>query len=631
MAAIAIIISAGLLLAIALNLALKPKVTTKVNVILIVVSLVGGLLFYGVGLWETKHDLIITAICTPIYVLKMFTGVNSLAEIAGSTLVSSQVSLSIFWALHLAAFSSIASAILVALGSTALRYLRLLLSYRGDLVLIYGIDEYSRALGKSYLDASKACTISNNTKPRRNSVVFVTEKLDSAGCNDINNEGMGVITGTAALESQPGFLRWLHLKKRKLTVFALDPQKDKNLSYALKLKAALEHAQIPAQNTQITLPGDQEIIAPLLQASSVSYGFGFVNAYDEAELCARALINICPPWELINFDGEGRATEDFSCVILGFGHHGQAVLKFLVADAQFAGSTFHAAIFSPTYDDDAAYLKADCPSLFNVYDIQGYNSAYMGVDFMAYLQENLNTIKLIVLCTEDEAQNQDLADQLMLFFDRHNAKSPCRVLQCGGSGVCYQETPGSPLHKVEIISPQLLDAQYLDRRAIISNASYDTSDASPWEKWLACDNLSRMSSRASADFSPAFKYMSGDSLGLTLEENRELNSRMLQNLGETEHLRWCAFNYLMGYTPMSMERFKERANEYNLSVAAGKPGNIKIGKDNVRREHVCLVPWDQLDDLSRLEGELTGRVVDYKQLDIKNVLITPRLLEASEV
>ena len=42
------------------------------------------------------------------------------------------------------------------------------------------------------------------------------------------------------------------------------------------------------------------------------------------------------------------------------------------------------------------------------------------------------------------------------------------------------------------------------------------------------------------------------------------------------------------------------------------------------------MPWDALDALSERETALTGRKVDYKQMDINNVLTLPRLLRAEE-
>ena len=430
MTALAVIIATGLLLAMILNLALKPRVSAKVNTIFMVIAVVGGLYYYGVGLWQATGDMIITAIRTSINVLRMFVGVNDLSAIGGTSVVASHLSVVIFWVIHLLAFYSMASAALLTLGSTLLRHLRLLLSLRGDLVLIFGVDDDSIALGKDILaskdDATRRRGGSSDilaSGPRTErvavSIVYVADKLDPAKVAEINNAGMCAMTGEAAVKSQISFLRRLRLRSRKLTVYATDPHKDKNLEYALNLKASLEQMGIDPQNTQITLPGEVEVIAPLLQASNETYGFGFVNVYDVAALTARALIRSCPPWKLVRFDENGRALEDFYCAILGFGTQGQAVLKELVMNAQFAGSTFHAAIFSPEYDDQAAYLKADCPQIFKYYDIKGYNANFQGGVFFDWLKQHLDTVKMVAICTEDETLNQELADRLMLFLARH--------------------------------------------------------------------------------------------------------------------------------------------------------------------------------------------------------------------
>ena len=630
MTALAVIIATGLLLAMILNLALKPRVSAKVNTVFMVIAVVGGLYYYGVGLWQATGDMIITAIRTSINVLRMFVGVNDLSAIGGTSVVASHLSVVIFWVIHLLAFYSMASAALLTLGSTLLRHLRLLLSLRGDLVLIFGVDDDSIALGKDILvsgpRAERVAVDSGSA-----SVVYVADKLDPAKVAEINNAGMCAMTGEAAVKSQISFLRRLRLRSRKLTVYATDPHKDKNLEYALNLKASLEQMGIDPQNTQITLPGEVEVIAPLLQASNETYGFGFVNVYDVAALTARALIRSCPPWKLVRFDENGRALEDFYCAILGFGTQGQAVLKELVMNAQFAGSTFHAAIFSPEYDDQAAYLKADCPQIFKYYDIKGYNANFQGGVFFDWLKQHLDTVKMVAICTEDETLNQELADRLMLFLARHQSQHLRLVLQCGSAGVCYQESVGSPVVRTNIHSLDLLDAQRIDRTAILSNATYDQSPATPWQKWLACDNLSRISSRATADFAPAFVHAAGSSVAQRLAGEWKPSEAMLQNLGETEHLRWCASQYIMGYDPMTLERFKERGARYQAAKAAGEPANIKIGKDTVARQHVCLIPWDELDALSELENSLTGRNVDYKQIDINNVLAVPRLLKAAGI
>jgi hypothetical protein len=42
--------------------------------------------------------------------------------------------------------------------------------------------------------------------------------------------------------------------------------------------------------------------------------------------------------------------------------------------------------------------------------------------------------------------------------------------------------------------------------------------------------------------------------------------------------------------------------------------------------NACLIPWEKLDELSRRVSEATGRPVDYKAMDRKNVLAIPDVL-----
>ena len=163
-AAPAILLSTALLLALLLNLTLKPAFYTKLTALFLVISALGGVIFYGAGYMELTGDLAQTVVRTILSVLRMFLGVNELSAIAGSRLVANPANLFVFWLLHLLAFVSVASAALNTLGAEAVRQLRFLLSRRGDLTLIYGINENCIALGKECLAAGG------------NSVVFITER-----------------------------------------------------------------------------------------------------------------------------------------------------------------------------------------------------------------------------------------------------------------------------------------------------------------------------------------------------------------------------------------------------------------------------------------------------------------------
>ncbi len=617
MIAPAVLLSAALLLALVLNLAIKPAFSGKLTTAFLVVSALGGLIFYGAGYMELTGDLVQTVVRTPLSVMRMFLGVNELSSIAGTRLISARAGIILFWLLHLLAFASVASAALNTLGATAMRQLRFLLSRRGDLTLIYGINENSIALGKECL-AAGGC-----------SVVYVTESAPVSLVAELNGAGMSVLEGMAATACDGRTMRRLHLGKRKLTVYALDAAEDKNLYFALRLRNALEKLGVPAERTRVTLPGAEDIIASMLQVSQEGYGFGYVHVFDVSTLTARALIRLCPPWESVSFDAEGRAKEDYECVIVGFGSLGQAVLKQLVMNGQFAGAQFHAAIFSTGFSQEAGYLMADAPALLANYDIRSFEEDARGSEFYKYIDQRLSTLKLIAICTGDAGTNREISDNLMLFLKRRGAENIC-VVRCGDKAARYQERVGSPILSQNIYTRAFLSAEDADRSAILLNAVYDHSERSDWEKWVACDSFSKISSRASADFMPAFLRAAGVTSEELLAGDWQPEEALLRNLGETEHMRWNAFHFAMGYSTMSEEEFEANAKAWARCKAEGKPCSIKIAKNSEKRTHACLIPWEELDELSRRENAITGRNVDYQQTDIDNVLTLPKLLRAGE-
>ncbi len=610
-----VILSTALLLPMVLNLALKPSFSARLTAICMLIAFAGGILIYGVGFAESTGDIGLSMIRTPFCVIKMFVGINDFSSIAGTSPVATPFRIVVFWIIHLIAFYSMASAAMFTLGEEALRYLRMLLSAKGDLTLIYGINERSMDLGKECREAGAG------------SVVFIAEDADHQTITDLNNMGMSVISGPSAVASDKSVMRRIRAGRRKINVYAMD-EEDRALFYALGLKDALKEAGAAPENTAITLPGAEDIITPMLQVSPDQYGYGYVNVFDSAMLSARALIRTCPPWDLVRFGSDGRAQQDFDCVIVGFGRHGQAALKQLIMNGQFAGSTFHAAVFSPNFENESGYMKAECSSLFENYDISSFKADGRSIEFYNYVDEHIGSLKLIAVCTGNEESDREISDNLMMYLKRRKAEHIC-VVRCGEDGVRYQESVGSPIITAGIYSLDYLSAQRADRDAIIINSTYDSSDRTDWEKWVACDSFSKMSSRASADFIPAFLRAAGLSAEEVIAGSWPPAADVLEVLGETEHLRWNAFHYVMGYSPMSEEEFIERAETYRKCVAEGLPG-IRLSKDAENRTHACLIPWDELDGLSKKESSVTGRELDYKQYDINNVLIIPEILKQRE-
>lgn len=610
-----IIISVAIFLALMMNLALKPSRSSRLTTFCLVASIVWGFLVYGTGYAEITGDLPLSIFRTVLTVLRMFVGVNELSAIQGTTFVSGTGWMIAFWAMHMMAFYSATSAIMYTIGAAALRSLHLFLSRRGDLTVIYGINENSINLGKE-------CRAAGGT-----SVVFIDENIDASKVRELNDMGMSAIIGYSAVHSERKAIRKLRLSGRKITVYALNPNADQDLFYAIELRDALEKAGVVPENTRITLPGAEEIITAMLQVSPESYGYGYVNVFDTGSLSARAMIKICPPWEYMHFTEDGHAKEDFECVVVGFGKTGQAALRQLLINGQYAGSTFRAAVFSPAFERESGYILADSPELLTQYDIHSYKADGRSNEFYNYIGQHLSTIKMIAICTGREETNREISDNLMLYLKRRRAENIC-VVQCGHTGARYQETVGSPIIRGPIYTKAMLSAEEADRNAIVLNSIYDNSDRTDWEKWVACDAFSKMSSRASADFMPAYIKITGSTEEEVRSGSWAPGAEMLPVLGETEHLRWNAFHFSMGYRTMSDEELERNFKTWVSCKEKGIPCTVRMTKNTEAMTHACLISWDELDTLSARENAVTGRNVDYKQYDINNVLALPKILGA---
>ena len=87
----------------------------------------------------------------------------------------------------------------------------------------------------------------------------------------------------------------------------------------------------------------------------------------------------------------------------------------------------------------------------------------------------------------------------------------------------------------------------------------------------------------------------------------------------------------MGYAAMTEEEFDYRAEEYREEKEKTGKSSVRIAKDAENRRHACLIPWEALDALSAKENAVTGGHVDYKNMDLVNVLAVPKLIAPADI
>lgn len=605
---IACLLVAALFFAALLNLAAENRFRSRITGYAAAVAAVTGIVLYSYG-FITEFGFGPIAMLRALFaVCRMFGGVNDLASVQGAPWFTYDSVLTVFWTAHFLAFYVTASTAIASLGGKLLTKLRTMMLKRGDLTIVYGVNAESLAYARRRLKMSKT------------TLLFVDETCSSADESQAQALGTLVEKSTSAVSPDTEFLKRAGIRpgKRKLLVAAMDEDPYRNLVWAQKLLASMAEKGVDPLQTSLLIRGVGEDRASELLAMG-GPGFGNVYAYDAYSLAARLMIRKLPPYETLKFGKTGRAEEDFHGVVIGFGQMGRAVLGALVMNGQFAGSGFHLDIFDakiqPGNWTDSPLLKEG--------SLRFHAAGGRSDEFYGFLSENRRKLKYIAVCTGNRRENEETARELREWYGKASDR-PVIVQITKNSLICAEAEP----EYVDIAGSDALDIEKTDRFAMRVNQRYCRGNGKTAEEnWKKCDYFSRMSCRAFSDFSGAFAKAAGVVRDGSARDAWMPSGELLENLAETEHMRWCAFHEVMGYRPMSETVWKERAALYEREKAEKGVSGVRIGKDTENRLHACIVPWNELNELSRKENAVTGGYVDYKQMDRENVLLLGDLLK----
>lgn len=592
-----------------LNLALDTAFRKRLMRGAIIAAAVIGSVFYGYG-YAWCMGLSLTSLIRALLALcRMFGGVNDLSSIQSAPLLQYPWALTVFWLGHFLAFYVMASTAITVLGERLLRRIRATLLRKGPLLLIYGINAHSVAYGR------------NMAHKKGRSVIFVDQEYNPALESSIKAFGAVIEKSADALAANARFLRQINIRpgSRLLELAALHADGHNNLRYARALLDTLTECGIQPEQTSLLAAGIGEEAAAL--QSLGGSGYGSVYAFDDYELVARLIFRKHPPCNLIAFDETGCAKEDFHGVILGFGRMGRAVLTQMVMNAQFHGSHFRADIFDPGAQNGFLF---DHP-LMRQYDVRFHGIDGTTDGFYRFLKENRNRIQTIILCTGSQEKNREIAGDLANWLP-WGEKTPL-ILQATREGYAWLDENRHEIQGENALGEESLDLEEMDAAAMQINHIYCKqlgSMRTAQQDWRACDYFNRQSSRACADFYPAILRASGKTAEQVLSGDWPPPDPVLENLSITEHLRWCAFQFVSGFAPMPPEIWERRAEQYRQGTAP----DFRISKDGKERLQACLVPWEELDALSQKENAVTGGRVDYKQMDRSNVMMLAQVLSA---
>lgn len=607
-----ILIAMVLFLALTLLLVTKPEDSARLNRILFVVLTVMGLVSYGYGFLTITGDHLLSVVRAIIAVVRMFTGDPDVGELSEVPLLQSSWMQLLLWLVHLLALYTTVSVAANVLGAKALRKLRLRLNGKQPLNLIYGVSRQTQELGRGLLQQNMGA------------VVFVGGSEDAA--DGIFEAGGLLRSDDSALQADGQFLRSIgaNRKGRRITLYAMADTYSDSLRYARQLLEAMHSCGIQPEQTGLVIRARENGAVTSMQVLGDNYGYGSVTVVQETGLAARTLIQQYPPCDHLAFDANGRAAENFEALIVGFGQVGQAVLQQLVMNAQFEGSTFRAAVFAPDCDGVKGYFAKRYPQVLKQYDIRFFAQDARSEQMYDYLAERADRIKYLAICTGTDKMNDEIAEDLTDYLQSIGVRLPAYL--CGHQGVKKFDPDDRTVSTHSLYCPQVLSMERMDGLAMLVNDQYQHDRTkTPLQHWLQCDYFSRMSCRAMADFIPAMLKMAGKTRQQVRESGWELTAAQVDTMSRTEHLRWCAFHYCMGFAPMEEAEYAQREATYLRQRAAGEPP-IRVGKNMEKRTHACLISWEALVELSHRETRVTGKPVDYQRMDTDNVMLIPALL-----
>ncbi len=616
-----ILFSAAVFMALILNLAVKSELGDFLTGAAAFLGMVGGLILYSICYTELDQDVPLAMMRTLYAVCGMFMGKNESPTVGNCAVLEPLWTRLLFWFFHVCALYATASAAIKTVGERAMRRLRLLLLRRGRLIVIYGVRADTVSFGQQAM-AKGRC-----------SVVFVDEHPDPSCIQTINDSGCVLRADRAATTPGNAFMNSVGVYSgtgRRISLFALQQSEAMNLRYAREFMAALHAQNVSPEHTDLLFLSGEHSIGESLQAGPDGAGYGNVSVIDEAGLAARLMTGHFPPAKTLKFDADGKAEENFEAMIIGFGHGGQAALRFLVMNGQFYGSTFRATIFDPEYERLTGRLFNDFGEIFTQYQIDFHKADGRSREAYDFIRESGRKLKYIVIAAGNDKANLELSEELRRFYERRRMRP--MIFELSRRGVRRIGFEGEPDKTMTIYRPEVIDGAGPDAAAIRLNHYYCGDNGKTAEQnWKECSYFNRMSSRASADFVPSMIYAAGKTPEQVLDGDWDLTEAQKENLSQTEHLRWCAFHYAMGYSAMTEDEFAYRAEEYRAEKEKTGKSSVRIAKDVENRRHACLVSWDELDVLSAKENAVTGGNVDYKNMDLVNVLAVPKLLAPADL
>jgi len=552
----------------------------------------------------------------------------------------------IFWIVHLMAMVVMQIAVISIFGKKVIDYFRLRFGRHSDLFIILGSDKFAVLLGENIATHDKPHMPPD---PKRLIVYLLNEEENPEKLREKTSHFGGIVLvmdrnhdlsyclGRSGLKHS-GFLTG----KRKFKIIlmpgavSLQDEARQIVNYANKCRVNPERLDIFIFSSS---DWDREKIEEITLSKKdgireYPYTFHIIN---ELDLLIRQMLVKHPPFKspLLGFS-EGKASKNFSVLILGFGAVGQAALLRLIMNGQFYGSQMQATIIDKNIHDLKECFLHRYPAIKMCCDLRFEETDVQCDNFFNLLNE-ISLVDYVVISLNNNEINKQTALDIKMHYGRKDKKSLPFIAVSEKNGCMHEQHREEKIFtfgcRDEIFRELVIIRENLDRMAMEVHNIY------PGDPWHEIGIFKQESNRASADFVPAHLHIAG------LNEDRadelaDIPELTKERLAKTEHLRWNAFHAAMGYQKMELDIMRQRFEEKCLEGKPASKDDIKdllsySRNDTEAKQHICLVDWEELDNVTpeynKLESSLgigEDRFQNFKNNDRDIVIHIPNIIKA---
>lgn len=566
-----------------------------------------------------------------------------------------------FWIVHFLAFLVTVMAAITVLGRNLADKLRLLLNFRSETYIIYGVNSKSLCLGQSVVQHEKS---EGRILPSR-LVIYIDDGADEPSKEKIHRMGAILLSDPIfygdSLNKTPLQKAGLTRRRKNKYVFAFTESEVVNFSIANGIWDVAREKGITRENLKgIYIHADLPVISEELEQKAMNaedtYRYDF-NFFCEEELAARKFIEENPPCRRISFDPStglprnkaGQKKPTITAVILGFGEMGKHVLRQMLMNGQFVGCAFNAVVFDKRANEIKGAFKEKYPSLFDPAACPDITIEFHHCDAgseqlyqtLHDLAEKNCGIDYVVTCMGDDNLNFEVLADVRHYLLRHaEIRNNMPILAAHIADKNYRIFNDDAVGRIkvfgqydDIFTHRILVGEEMDTLAkMVNSVAYGGED------WSALSLHEKNSNRAVACFLSAYFHILGFELvtgeqKLRIEQEQlksvsEVDFAMtslferirtaidapgsdplLENLGITEHLRWNAFHFANGWTQKPLSDVEDAS----------------VRKDLIEKKHACLVSWEALKDIGM---KLSGDQETYRRYDKEIVATAYNIIRA---